>query len=100
MASVEITPEDISHYLSLKLGHSFRYIAYKVSTEMTQIFIAKQDLAAAAAFADFVAALPVRDAHQTVYDFPYVQQDGTTRNKILFVIWTPAIAKEWASALM
>jgi len=76
----------------LKLGHSLRYILYKISDDLKEIVIDKSG-PPTATYDEFVAALPDNDCRYAVYDFEYTAEDGGARNKILFVLWAPDTAK-------
>jgi cofilin len=92
MASgVAVDDECINKFQELKLGHSLRYILYKLNNDNTSIVIEKT-APASASYNEFVNELPKDDCRYAIYDFQF-DLEGGRRNKILFILWAPDSAK-------
>ncbi|KAF2070931.1 hypothetical protein CYY_007755 [Polysphondylium violaceum] len=89
-SGVKIDPQTVETYNSLKLGRKFRCIFYQMSADNTQICVEKT-LEPTSSFEDMVAALPQSDSRYVVFDYEY-QEEGATKNKIVFVNWCPDTA--------
>jgi len=88
MASgVAVSDECVSKYNELKLGHSFRYIIFKLNDTNTEIIVEKT-APPTAKWEDFVKDLPKEDCRYAAYDFQFSTPEGGNREKILFVLWS------------
>jgi len=93
MASgVAVADDCITKFQELKLGHSLRFIIYKLNDTNTEITVEKAG-SPTASYQEFVAALPPQDCRFAVYDFEFTAPEGGKRNKILFILWAPDSAK-------
>ena len=93
MASgVGIDDTAISTFNELKLGHTYRYIIFRVSDDNTKIIVDKTG-APTTSFAEFVNELPKEECRYAVFDLAYTSEDGSDRNKLVFVLWSPDSAK-------
>jgi len=91
-SGVAVSDECVTKYQELKLGHSLKYIIYKLSDDLREIVVDKA-AGAEATYEQFQKDLPDNDCRYAVYDFEYIAEDGGPRNKILFVLWAPDSAK-------
>ena len=93
MASgVGIDDTAISTFNELKLGHTYRYIIFRVSDDNTKIIVDKTG-APTTCFAEFVSELPRDECRYAVFDLAYTSEDGSDRNKLVFILWSPDSAK-------
>ncbi|WFD30990.1 cofilin [Malassezia sp. CBS 17886] len=90
-SGVKVNPECLEKYQSLKLGKKIKYLIYELSSDNTEIVVAKtsesQD------YDDFVAELPPGECRYAIYDFEFEKGNEGKRNKICFVTWSPDDAK-------
>jgi len=89
-SGVGVNDDVLNKYQELKLGHSLRYAIFKISDNAQEIHV-DSTAPPSASYNDFVKVLPPNHARYAVYDYEY-QFEGGQRNKILFVVWTPATA--------
>lgn len=68
-----------------------KFIIFTLSPDNTEIVVSKTS--ESTNFDDFVAELPPTECRYAVYDFEYQKGDEGTRNKIVFVSWSPDDAK-------
>lgn len=100
MSSGVIATDDcISSYKDLKLSRKYRYLVYRISDDAKQITIEKtaspsDHTSARAAYDAFVGELPKEDCRYAVFDYEYEKAPGEgMRSKIVFVAWSPDVAK-------
>jgi len=86
-SGVKVHDDCISKYQEMKLGHSLRYIVYKISDDKTQIVVESSG-ASSETFKDFVQKLPKEACRYGVVDFEF-EAEGAKRNKLVFVLWAP-----------
>ncbi len=75
----------MNKFQELKLGHSHRYVIFKMNENNTSVIVDKV-AAPNATYDDFVKELPKNDCRYGIYDFEYTIEGGA-RNKIVFVLW-------------
>ena len=93
MASgVAIDDSSVSTFNELKLGHSYRYIIFKITDTNDKIVVDKT-AAPSASYADFVNDLPKDECRYAVFDLAYQSEDGSDRNKLVYIQWSPDVAK-------
>ena len=92
MASgVAVNDEVVETYQSIKMGHSYKFVIYKLNDDLTEIVV--QEKAEKAEYSDFIGKLPEKECRYAVFDFDYKLADGSQRDKILFIVWCPDSAK-------
>jgi len=91
-SGVGVSDECVSKFSDLKLGHSYRYIIYKLNDTNTEVVVDKIG-APSANYKDFVSALPSDDCRYAVFDLEYTTKEDGKRSKILFVLWAPDTSK-------
>jgi cofilin len=84
-SGVAVSDSCINAFTELKLGHSHRYVIYKLNDSLTEIV---PDVTAdhSKGFNDFLDALPKNECRYCVYDFDY-EEENAKKSKILFVLW-------------
>ena len=97
-SGVAVTDDVVEAYQALKLGHTFRYVIFKLNDELTEVVVEKK-AGPDASYNDFCAELPANDCRYAIFDFAYDHKGEGTRNKILFVVWAPDSAKIKAKML-
>merc|ERR1711907_298007 len=87
-SGIAVDPQCIEVFQELKLKHKFRYVIYKVNDDKTSIVV-DQTAEPETTYDAFVASLPADDCRYIVYDFEWTAEGEGTRNKILFISWSP-----------
>jgi len=84
---LNITDECVTRFTELKLSHTYRYVIFRVNESLTDVVV---DTTGdhSSSFSEFVSALPSSDCRYAVFDFEY-DVEGSTRSKIVFVLWSP-----------
>ncbi|KAF8548413.1 actin depolymerizing factor [Imleria badia] len=91
MASgVSVADNCITTFKELKLGKKIKYIVYNLSSDLTQIVVAKSS--EEPDYDKFLADLPEKECRWAVYDFAF-EKDSAKRNKLCFISWSPDEAK-------
>lgn len=100
MSSGVIATDDcISSYNDLKLFRKYRFILYRISDDAKSINIEKtvspsEHKSARDAYEAFRQGLPIDDCRYAVFDYEYEKAPGEgIRSKIVFVAWSPDVAK-------
>jgi cofilin len=83
----------------MKIGHKNRYLIIDYSDYYEQFVVAKA-APREATYEDFLHDLPPRDARFAVYDYEWKADDGTLRNKLVFIVWAPDISRMGRRMLM
>jgi len=96
-SGVAVSEDVLTKYQELKLGHSFRYVTFKLNADQSAVVV-DSTAPPATKYEDFVKILPANDCRYAVFDFEY-EFEGGQRNKILFVVWAPDSAKIKAKML-
>jgi len=96
-SGVAVSDAVLNVYQELKLGHAHRFALFKLSADMGEVVV-DQTAPPSSTYQDFVSKLPSNDCRYAVFDFEY-EQDGGSRNKIVFVVWSPDSAKIKAKML-
>jgi len=98
-SGVAISDTCVESYNSLKLGHQFRYVTFKISDNLKEVVVDKTAPNTKGAdikseYENFVrTSLPAEECRYVVYDFEFKAEDGGDRNKIVFILWAPDNAK-------
>lgn len=98
-SGVIATDECISKYNELKLSRKYRFILYRISDDAKTINIEKtvtpsEHQSAREAYECFRSGLPQDDCRYAVFDYEYEKAPGEgIRSKIVFVAWSPDVAK-------
>ncbi|KAH9080579.1 recombinant Actophorin [Lactarius deliciosus] len=82
--------ECLDAFQKLKIGKKLKYIIFTLNKEKTEIVVerCRQRLT----MTDFTNDLPETECRWAVYDLEFDTEDGK-RNKLVFVSWSPDIAK-------
>ncbi|KAF9013184.1 hypothetical protein BDQ17DRAFT_1342940 [Cyathus striatus] len=92
MASgVGINQQCLDTFQELKLGKKHKYIIYNTNKDKTEIIVEKYS--SSTDYEDFVNDLPEDECRWAIYDFEFDLPEGGKRQKIIFVSWSPDIAK-------
>ncbi|KAG2114420.1 actin depolymerizing factor [Suillus clintonianus] len=82
--------ECLQAFTELKMSKSLKYILFKLNDKRTQIIVDKTS--ENPDYEEFVNSLPADGCRWAVYDFEYKLEDGSQRNKLCFVSWSPDTA--------
>lgn len=100
MSSGVLAADDcITTFNDLKLSRKYRYIVYRISDDAKTIAIEKtvtpiEHKSAREAYKAFREDLPSEDCRYAVFDYEYEKAPGEgMRSKIVFVAWSPEVAK-------
>jgi cofilin len=92
MASgVSVNQECLEKYQELKLGKKHKYVLFNLNKSVTEIVVEK--CSSSVEYEDFLADLPETECRWAVYDFQFEKEDGGKRNKLVFLSWSPDMAK-------
>jgi len=91
MSGIAIHDDCVNRFNELKLAHSYRYLVFKMSPDLTNVVLEKTS-SASASWEEFESDLPKDDCRYGIFDFEY-EKDGGRRNKIVFVVWCPETSK-------
>jgi cofilin len=91
MSGIAIHDDCVNRFNELKLAHSYRYLLFKMSPDLTNVVLEKTS-SASASWEEFESDLPKDDCRYGIFDFEY-EKDGGRRNKIVFVVWCPETSK-------
>ncbi|KAF9988361.1 cofilin [Modicella reniformis] len=98
-SGVQVAPDCLETYQSLKTQKQLKYIIFKITDDKKSIVLDKtgvddKSLDSVKKYEAFVNELPQNDCRLAVYDFDYILEDDATktqgqRNKIVFFFWAP-----------
>jgi len=91
ITGISVDDECISVFTELKIGHKYRFITFTFSADLKKIII-DQKGDHDKTYDDFLDILPPKDVRYAVYDFDYISEEGTPRNKVVFIVWAPDTA--------
>ncbi|KAJ6232103.1 cofilin/actin-depolymerizing factor homolog-related [Anaeramoeba flamelloides] len=87
MTGISTNDDCIEAYNDLKLNKKYRYVIFKLNDNDDEIVI-DQTGDTNATYDDFTACLPSNECRYAVFDYEF-DVEGQTRNKLLFVAWSP-----------
>jgi cofilin len=92
MASgVAVNSDCVQEFQDLKLRKKYTYIIFNLNSDSTEIVVEKtvkqED------YEEFIKDLPENECRWAIYDFGFQKEDGSARNKITFISWSPDNAK-------
>jgi hypothetical protein len=94
-SGVTLNPDCQTVYNELKLGHKFRYIIYSLTKDLTHIEVLKT-APPQSSFDNFIdefkEAEEQRECRYGVFDAEYNLNDGQSRQKLVFFLWSPESA--------
>lgn len=94
-SGVSVHPDCVPVFNDLKIGHKYRYIIYALTDDLHQIRVLKT-AAPNESYDSFVEefkeAEEKRQCRYGVYDADYKLNDGQTRQKLVFFLWSPESA--------
>eukprot|EP00178_Gracilaria_changii_P007323 TRINITY_DN2335_c0_g1_i1.p1 TRINITY_DN2335_c0_g1~~TRINITY_DN2335_c0_g1_i1.p1 ORF type:complete len:149 (+),score=33.99 TRINITY_DN2335_c0_g1_i1:59-448(+) len=65
-----------------------QFVIYRVDKSSNTIVV-DREAKKGASFKEFTSALPEAEGRYAVYDYTMTHKDGTSRSKVLFVVWAP-----------
>jgi cofilin len=66
-------------------------VIFNFSPDLSEVVVEKA-VDPSKTYDDFLEDLPPRDVRYAVYDFDFKADDGTERNKLVFIVWAPDVA--------
>lgn len=93
MASSHVTvnPSCVDTYQALKMKRNHKFITFKLSNDNTEIIV--DQTSESSDYDDFLGSLPEDEPRWAVYDFQYAAPDGSVKSKLIFLSWSPDIAR-------
>jgi len=88
-SGVRVNDESLTAFQELKLRKKHNFIVYTLNNDNTEIIVERSGTEK---YPEFIATLPRTECRYAVYDFQFDTKDGV-RNKIIFLTWSPDIAK-------
>lgn len=91
-SGVTVHSDCVPVFNDLKIGHKYRYIIYALTDDLHQITVLKTaapDASYDAFVEEFKEAEEKRQCRYGVYDAEYKLNDGQTRQKLVFFLWSP-----------
>ncbi|KAF8349533.1 hypothetical protein F5887DRAFT_946645 [Amanita rubescens] len=92
MASgVTASNECLDVFKDLKLGKRHKYIIFNLNNTFTEIVVEKSS--SSTDYDEFMSDLPEDQCRWAVYDLEFEKEGAGKRNKLVFVSWSPDVAK-------
>jgi cofilin len=91
ITAIKVSDECIPLWNDIKIGHKYRYVIFNFSADLGSVVVEKK-AAPTATYDNFLDDLPPRDVRYAVYDYDFKADDGTERNKLVFIVWAPDTA--------
>jgi cofilin len=91
LTGIAVADECVAIWNEFKMQHKYRFITFKFSDDLKHIVV-DQSRPPEATYDDFLDALPPKDVRYAVYDYDFSHEDGSARNKVVFVVWAPDVA--------
>nr|AGM32390.1 cofilin/tropomyosin-type actin-binding protein [Coptotermes formosanus] len=88
---IKVSDEVVQLWNELKIGKKYRWVIFTFSANLKEIIVEKKG-EKDASYSSFLDELPPKDVRYAIYDYDFPMEDGTVRNKIVFVIWAPDVA--------
>ncbi|EAY20286.1 Cofilin/tropomyosin-type actin-binding protein [Trichomonas vaginalis G3] len=91
ITGIAIDDSCIQAWEEIKIKHLYRYIIFDFTKDLKKVIVSKK-ADRNATYDDFLDDLPPKDVRYAVYDYDFKADDGTDRNKLVFVVWGPDAA--------
>ena len=88
LTGISVADECIPAWNDFKIGHKYRFITFSFSSDLKTIVVEKM-APPESTYDDFLDSLPPKDVRYAVYDYEFTADDGSKRDKIVFVVWAP-----------
>lgn len=86
-ANLDVANESLELFNRLKMGRDLRYVTFKIEDQRTVVADKVRGIDHPAD--NLVHDLPNNEPRFVAMDFEYVNNDGLTLNKIIFIHWCP-----------
>ena len=91
ITAIKVHDDCMPVWNDIKIGHKYRYVIFNFSQDLEYVVVEKT-AEPDKTYDDFLDDLPPRDVRYAVFDYSYHMEDGTERNKLLFIVWAPDVA--------
>ena len=91
LTAIKVHDDCIPIWNDIKIGHKYRYVIFNFSDDLRYVTVEKT-AEPSKTYDDFLDDLPPRDVRYAVYDYDFKAEDGTDRNKLVFIVWAPDTA--------
>jgi cofilin len=92
LTAIKVDDDCISAWNDIKIGHKCRYVIFTFSDDFVKVLVEKK-ADPSKTYDDFLNDLPQHDVRYAVFDFDFKADDGTDRNKLVFIVWAPDTAQ-------
>jgi cofilin len=90
LTAIKLADECFEIWNQFRFGNKYHYIIFNFSNDLRYIVVEKT-VDKSKTYDDLLDDLPPRDVRYVVYDFHFKADDGTDRNKLIFIVWAPDI---------
>jgi len=91
MTAIKLHDDCMPIWNDIKIGHKYRYVIFGFSEDLRHVIVEKA-AEPDKTYDDFLDELPPRDVRYAVFDYDFKMEDGTSRNKLVFIVWAPDTA--------
>jgi cofilin len=91
LTAIRLADQCFPLWNDIKLGRKYRYLILTFSDDLREVVVEKA-ANRLKTYDDFLDDLPPRDVRYAVYDSYFKVDDGSERNKLVFIVWAPGIA--------
>jgi cofilin len=89
--AIKVGEDCVTAWNDVKIGHKYRYVIFTFSDDLARVLVEKK-ADPSKTYEDFLTNIPQHDVRYAVFDFDFKVDDGTNRNKLIFVVWAPDTA--------
>jgi len=82
----------VDTFNELKMKHTYQYLIFRLSDDYSKVILDKQG-DKGESYEDMVASLPADKPRYIVFDYNHTTADGRNVNKLIYIQYTPDIAK-------
>ncbi|KMZ75135.1 Actin-depolymerizing factor 4 [Zostera marina] len=79
-------------FLELKAKRVHRFVIFKIEEKQKQIIVEKVG-EPSLSYEEFASNLPADECRYAVYDFDFVTAENCQKSKIIFIAWSPDVAR-------
>jgi cofilin len=91
LTAIKLADECFEVWNQFRFGNKYRYIIFNFSDDLRHVVVEKT-VDKSKTYDDLLEDLPPRDVRYIVYNLDFKADDGTDRNKLIFIVWAPDIA--------
>jgi cofilin len=89
-SGVKVNDACVASFTTIKkAGKGGRYIIFRIGDDKKEIVIDKEELTEGGPYTNFTEALSKDEPRYAVVDFEWKNDDGVTKNDLMFLAWSP-----------